>query len=74
MNRDTIPFKNIDNNTFLFGDGAKDKRPEIYETVDKDLANLMKICWHQDPNARPTMGQVVLELEKYIEIEEKIVK
>lgn len=74
MNRDTIPFKNTDNNTFMFGDGSQDKRPEITENIDKQVANLMKACWHSDPDLRPTMGQVVSQLEKIIETEEKIVK
>ena len=74
MNRDTLPFKNIDNNTFLCGDGSREKRPEINENMDKELKNLMKNCWHSDPNSRPTMAQVVLELEKLIELEENIDK
>ena len=74
MNRDTIPFKNIDNNQFLFGDSARDKRPEIDEKMDKNISSLIKACWHSDPNLRPSMGQVVEELEKYIEIEENSIK
>ena len=42
--------------------------------MDKELKNLMKNCWHSDPNSRPTMAQVVLELEKLIELEENIDK
>jgi serine/threonine protein kinase len=74
MNRDTIPFKNIDNNQFLFGDSAKDKRPEIDEKMDKNISNLIKACWHSDPNSRPSMGQVVEDLEKYIGLEENSIK
>ena len=74
MNRDPIPFKNIDNNQFLFGEGAKERRPVIDDKIEEEIAVLMKACWHSDPNVRPTMGQVVGELEKFIEQEEKIVK
>jgi len=71
MNRDTIPFKNIDNNIFMFGEGAGDIRPVIDENFDKEIADLIRSCWHADPSLRPTIGQVVAELEKFIEVEEK---
>ena len=71
MNRDTIPYKNIDNNTFLFGEGSKEKRPELDNNLDKNLINLMTECWNKDPNSRPKMGQVVSILENLISIEEK---
>ena len=68
MTRDTVPFKNIDNKAFLFGDDAiMKKRPVIPSDLDVEIANLIKQCWEGDPNIRPTMGIVVKEIERLFE-------
>lgn len=66
--RDTVPFKNIDNKTFLFGDDLMfKKRPVIPENLDADISKLIASCWETDPNKRPSMGIVTREIENLIE-------
>ena len=68
MTRDTKPFKNIDNNAFLFGDEAlMKKRPEIPSDFDPQVVDLIKQCWEGDPNKRPSIGIVVREIEKLLD-------
>jgi serine/threonine protein kinase len=71
MTRDTLPFKNIDNKAFLFGDEAlMKKRPVIPDDIDTETTNLIKSCWEGDPGLRPSMGTVAREIEKLIQKEE----
>ena len=42
-------------------------RPAIPLCWCSDLRDLLKACWHPLPEKRPTMGLVVLQLEKLLE-------
>ncbi|GBC42211.2 kinase-like domain-containing protein [Rhizophagus irregularis DAOM 181602=DAOM 197198] len=45
-------------------------RPPISTTnIPKDYINLMKKCWHSDPNKRPTASSILKELD-YIKLSE----
>ncbi|GBB94902.1 hypothetical protein RclHR1_24370001 [Rhizophagus clarus] len=39
-------------------------RPKVIEDTDPDYVNLMKKCWNNDPNERPTAEELILELNK----------
>ncbi|PKY23910.1 kinase-like protein [Rhizophagus irregularis] len=44
-------------------------RPPITTIIPKDYINLMKKCWHSDPNKRPTASSILKELD-YIKLSE----
>ena len=68
MTRDTVPFKNIDDKIFLFGDEIMmKKRPVMPENLDINVVKLIELCWDADPNKRPSIGIVAKEIEKLIE-------
>lgn len=39
------------------------KRPDIPDTCDKDYANLIKKCWNDIPNLRPSFSDILISLE-----------
>eukprot|EP00803_Ostreobium_quekettii_P000213 evm.model.scf_46EXC.5 EVM.evm.TU.scf_46EXC.5 scf_46EXC:142986-145882(-) len=43
---------------------VKGMRPPIPEEWPADLVDLVKDCWHQDPDKRPTMKEVIPRLEQ----------
>lgn len=40
----------------------KNKRPEIPENCHSELAQLIKDCWNNDPNKRPSFNSILLRL------------
>lgn len=65
--RDTIPYKGMNELTFLLGDlEILKKRPIIPENFDKDLRRLIEECWRMDYNQRPTISEVVEKVEDLI--------
>ncbi|GMH48534.1 hypothetical protein TrRE_jg6280 [Triparma retinervis] len=41
----------------------KEQRPEVDESMDKDLRPLMELCWSEDPKVRPHFDVIVKKLE-----------
>lgn len=65
--RDTIPYKGMNELTFLLGDlEILKKRPIIPDNFDKDLRRLIEECWRMDYNQRPTISEVVEKVEDLI--------
>lgn len=65
--RDTIPYKGMNELTFLLGDiEVLKKRPLIPDSFDKELKGLLEQCWHMDYNKRPDIAYVVEKLEEQI--------
>ncbi|KAG0613709.1 hypothetical protein M758_6G123800 [Ceratodon purpureus] len=42
-------------------------RPELPEDLDVNLRDMILRCWHGDPNARPSFGDICLELRQQAE-------
>jgi serine/threonine protein kinase len=68
MMRDTIPYKNIPEVTFLVGDPEVLKmRPFIPDDFDSDIRTLLEWCWHGEFKLRPDFNTVIKELENLIQ-------
>lgn len=67
-----IPFEKCDDLKVLEMLG-KDNRDEIPSTVNLDVRTLIQEMWNPNHEARPTSGQVLIQLNKIEEIR-KIVK
>jgi hypothetical protein len=39
------------------------KRPKLPSKLNPKMKDLMSRCWHQDPEARPTFKEIVVELK-----------
>ena len=64
MMRDTIPYKNIAEVTFLCGDPDILKlRPFIPDDFDRDVRAMIEWCWHADYKLRPDINTVINEIE-----------
>jgi len=71
MHRDTRPYKDLDGKSFFFPEN-NNIRPKINKKIlDKDIINLMQLCWENNPKDRPNIENVVIELEKLISLENK---
>jgi serine/threonine protein kinase len=69
MMRDTIPYKNIPEVTFLCADPEVLKmRPQIPDDFDFDIRALIERCWDGDYKMRPDFNSVIKELENLIKI------
>ncbi|CAG8632482.1 29508_t:CDS:2, partial [Racocetra persica] len=44
-------------------DISRGLRPEILEGTPKKYAEIMKLCWHKDPERRPNATELVKKLE-----------
>lgn len=65
--RDTIPYKGMNELTFLLGDiEVLKKRPLIPENFDPEIRKLIESCWTMDYNKRPNISTVVEIIEDLI--------
>ena len=65
--REQIPFHNLSINVinkYVIDDRA---RPKIPEHLDESLSQLMRVCWQQNPENRPSLVQIKEFLIKYNE-------
>jgi hypothetical protein len=53
------PFAGLPPFQVVFAVGNNGLRPEVPENCPKRIANLMRRCWHEDPNMRPPFDVVV---------------
>jgi hypothetical protein len=58
------PFAGLPPFQVVFAVGNNGLRPEVPENCPKRIANLMRRCWHEDPNMRPPFDVVVSLLLK----------
>jgi serine/threonine protein kinase len=63
-----VPFEDYDNNALLSIDITKGKRETTTPDTPKEYENLYKNCWKQEPEQRPTIGNVLSELKKMNEL------
>ncbi|CAG8650991.1 5028_t:CDS:2, partial [Cetraspora pellucida] len=54
---------NYAHDTSLALDISKGLRPEILEGTPRKYAEIMKLCWHNDPERRPNSTELVKKLE-----------
>lgn len=58
------PFRELRNNTFvLWHRILSGARPPVPETVPQCFRQLLTRAWSKDPNARPTFGEIVAEID-----------
>lgn len=57
------PYKNL-KNSYIAQKVKNGERPLFHVPVLKSYQNLIKKCWSQDPNKRPSFDQIVRELQK----------
>ena len=53
-----IPFRGMTNVQIAIQVCEKNVRPKIPENVPKRLHQLIQLCWHKDPNKRPSFKQI----------------
>lgn len=61
-----LPFESQRFHSQIEKDVIDGKRPEIPPQCPAFIASLMQRCWAQEPNARPTMAEVLEELEPMV--------
>ena len=65
MFREQIPFHNLSSSavkTYILDDRA---RPKIPENLDESLCQLVRVCWQQNPENRPTLNEISEFLKTY---------
>lgn len=66
MARDKVPFKGFSKDQYMKQVVHDSERPKIDKNWPAGFSNLLKICWHSDPEKRPSFSVIVLELNKLI--------
>ncbi|EXX67919.1 Sps1p [Rhizophagus irregularis DAOM 197198w] len=60
------PFNDKDHNLQLSLDICRGERPEIPKGIPQCYTNLMKRCWDEDPNERPSTSEVFKTIRDWI--------
>lgn len=66
MEHRTLPYEGIAPYQVVIGVATKGLRPPIGDTVPKALADMMKSCWDEKPNHRPTFVSLTETLERML--------
>lgn len=61
-----VPYYEMLNEIQILSHVLTGGRLKIDASWDRTMVGLMERCWHQDPHQRPTMREVVVELEDSI--------
>ena len=64
FHRNTNPYKGINETCFLFENQLKEIRPKIDINLMEEIKCLIIKCWDFEPTKRPSIKEVVCELEK----------
>lgn len=61
-----VPFEGMDPRVLqrLIEDGQRPPIPEEWEKKHVEWADLIRVCWSQDPHKRPTFAQISARLER----------
>ncbi|KAJ8898888.1 hypothetical protein K2173_008197 [Erythroxylum novogranatense] len=54
-----MPFEGMSNLQAAYAAAFKQERPSIPEDISPDLAFIIQSCWVEDPNLRPSFGQII---------------
>ena len=58
-----FPFDGIQNILIEYKVSVEEKRPEFKIQIPKIYENLIKSCWNQDPNKRPSFDEILHDLK-----------
>ncbi|XP_030490801.2 probable serine/threonine-protein kinase SIS8 isoform X2 [Cannabis sativa] len=59
-----IPWKGLNPMQVVGAVGFQNRRLEIPEEVDPELAQIIRDCWERDPNLRPSFSQLMVRLRR----------
>jgi serine/threonine protein kinase len=66
MATDKVPFKGYNRDQFIKEVVVGKLRPKLDSSWPVGFSNLLNACWHNDPNARPSFTEVVMDLNSLI--------
>eukprot|EP00249_Psilotum_nudum_P020290 c27638_g3_i3 orf=573-1712(+) len=61
-----MPFEGMSNLQAAYAVAFKNVRPSLPDGLPEELVFILKSCWAEDPNVRPTFGQIVRILTSFI--------
>ncbi|KAL9267074.1 Serine/threonine-protein kinase STY13-like protein [Drosera capensis] len=61
-----LPFEGMSNLQAAYAAAFKQERPKIPEDISPDLAFIIQSCWVEDPNLRPSFGQIIRMLNEFL--------
>ncbi|GAB2272082.1 hypothetical protein Dimus_006901 [Dionaea muscipula] len=61
-----LPFEGMSNLQAAYAAAFKQERPKIPDDISPDLAFIVQSCWMEDPNLRPSFGQIIRMLNKIL--------
>ncbi|KAL9271405.1 Serine/threonine/tyrosine-protein kinase HT1-like protein [Drosera capensis] len=61
-----LPFEGMSNLQAAYAAAFKQERPKIPEDTSPDLAFIIQSCWVEDPNLRPSFGQIIRMLNEFL--------
>lgn len=61
-----MPFEGMSNLQAAYAAAFKQERPILGEEIPPDLAFLVQSSWVEDPNMRPSFGQIIRMLNEYL--------
>ena len=67
-----IPYQNMGKKTYFDKVVMGGMRPKLYPHWPVGFIELLKLCWHEDKNIRPTFYEIMAELSALIDEEENM--
>ncbi|CAI9097168.1 OLC1v1033532C1 [Oldenlandia corymbosa var. corymbosa] len=61
-----MPFDGMSNLQAAYAAAFKQERPSIPEDIPTDLAFIIRSCWVEDPNLRPSFSQIIRMLNEFL--------
>ncbi|XP_044473972.1 serine/threonine-protein kinase STY13-like [Mangifera indica] len=61
-----MPFEGMSNLQAAYAAAFKHERPSLPEDISPDLAFIVQSCWVEDPNMRPSFGQIIRLLNAFL--------
>ncbi|KAJ4972129.1 hypothetical protein NE237_005228 [Protea cynaroides] len=61
-----MPFEGMSNLQAAYAAAFKQVRPSLPEDLPPDLAFIIQSCWVEDPNVRPSFGQIIRMLNAFL--------
>lgn len=60
-----MPFEGMSNLQAAYAAAFKNARPSLADGLPKELVFILQSCWAEDPNVRPTFGQITRMLASF---------
>eukprot|EP00252_Welwitschia_mirabilis_P002588 TRINITY_DN1253_c0_g1_i1.p1 TRINITY_DN1253_c0_g1~~TRINITY_DN1253_c0_g1_i1.p1 ORF type:complete len:317 (-),score=57.45 TRINITY_DN1253_c0_g1_i1:313-1263(-) len=61
-----MPFEGMSNLQAAYAAAFKNTRPSLPDDLHEDLAFILQSCWAEDPNQRPSFGQIIRMLNAFL--------